>query len=599
MSLFPKCSFHYYLDKGARLVPGQRNAGRLVLDVPEEITRAEHLVLVLKSQAWAGYGSGKNRRVVRNELLRLPLRVDIPSGGMPVGKHEYPFHFDLPDWLPPAFEGYDCGIVHELEATLDVDWAIDPVSRVNPRVAMLPTHGRRLPSVVRSPNGFHEAIVLEITLDSAVIAEDEPLSGKIALRAGADARMDAVVLTFCRITTVAMGHGDRRKSEVGVVRLTPAMLHSGEPIPFLFPPDENGVPSFGGPQLVVDHVLRVSVDVPWSFDPEMEVPFTILPKGSSIEGEGSAVAVGGERLRQMAGYLAQRTGLQQGTPPVLVRGKQGPVTFQLSDAPRGGGLGVEAVIAYPAMGLDIRMRPLGMLDGFRSATLVPPELRDKFLLQCEIAERRYSRPPLVEADFHRVLHGLAFADSIRMTDHHLAFHVALPDDPERLVKAAEFIAEKAKTIAALYPSLPFPAALEASRAAWEAAALERDGFLVPTVPQIVGMKMLVRTLGGEERTFWVRIGTEWAIVPHGYVEVSCPEAPMPAQAGEMLAARMPHPLLAPLHSTFTMSQEGHSAIRLHTKELVHDPRVLFPAVDALVSFMLDVRGERRVNAAYR
>jgi len=599
MSLFPKCTFHYFLDRGPRLLPGERNTGRLVLDVPEDIARAEHLFLSLSSVAWAGYGSGKNRRVVRHELLRLPLKVDIPKGGMPAGRHEYPFHFDIPDWLPPSFQGYDCGLAHELLATLDVDWAIDPVSKVHPRVAMLPSHGRRVPAVVRSPNGFHESIVLEVTLDSAVVAEDEPLAGKLALRAGADARFDAVVLTMCRITTVAMGHGDRRKSELAVVRLTPAMLHTGEAVPFVFPPSEDAVPSFGSPQLVVDHVLRIAVDIPWAFDPEMEIPFTILPKGSAIAGEGSEVAVGGARLRQMAGYLAQRTGLVEGTPPVLVRGKQGPVTFQLSDAPRGGGLGVEAVLAFPALGLDVRMRPMGMLDGFRTENLAPRELADRFLVQCELPAGRFSRPPLGEPEVHRILGGLALSDSVRMTDHHLAFHMPLADDPERLVKVAELVSEKAKAIAALLPTLPFPAALEGARGAWEAAAIDRDGFLVPTIPQIAGIKVAVRTLGGEERVFFVRIGTEWGSAPHGFVEVSCPGADLPAHAAAMLAGRTPSPLLAPFLSTCTFAQEGHSAIRLHTAGLLADPRAVFPAIDALVSFMLDVRGERRVDAPYR
>lgn len=599
MSLFPKCTFHYFLDKGSRLVPGERNTGRLVLDVPEDISRAEHLFLNLKSAAWAGYGSGKNRRVVRQELLRLPLKVDIPASGMPAGKHEYPFHFDIPEWLPPSFQGYDCGLVHEMEATLDVDWAIDPVSRVHPKVAMPASHGRRVSSVVRSPNGFHDSIVLEITLDSAVVAEDEPVGGKIALRAGADARFDAVVITLCRITTVAMGHGDRRKSDIAVVRLTPRMLHSGEPIPFVFPPNEDAVPSFSSPQLVVDHALRVAVDIPWSFDPEMEVPITILPKGSSIYGEGSDVAVGGARLRQMAGYLAQQTGLLEGTPPVLVRGREGPVSFQLSDAPRAGGLGVEAVLAFPPLGLDLRMRPMGMLDGFRSSTLAPPDLRDRFLVQLETKPGFFPRPPLTELDFHRILGGLAGAGSVHMTDHHLAFHLPIADDPERLVKVAALVAEKAKIIASVLPTLPFPSALEGARPAWEAAAAERGGSLVPTIPQVAGIEIAVRTLGGEQRTFYAKIGIEWSRAPHGYVEVACPDSPLPPAAADMLAGKIPHPLLAPFLASFTMMAEGPSAIRVHTPDLLHDPRTVYPVLDALVSFVLDVRGERRVDAPYR
>ena len=128
MSLFPKCTFEYFLDttdagtkSAAKLVAGRRNDGTLVLQVPEHIPRAEHLTLDLTTVAWAGYGSGKHRRVIRQELLRIPMRVDMPPEGMPAGRHSYPFHFDLPGWLPPAFQGADCGIAHEVKAALDVD----------------------------------------------------------------------------------------------------------------------------------------------------------------------------------------------------------------------------------------------------------------------------------------------------------------------------------------------------------------------------------------------------------------------------------------------------------------------------------------------
>lgn len=600
MSFFPKCTFQYFLDGGPELVPGERNQGRLVLHVPEPIERAERLLMNLRTEAWAGYGSGKNRRVVRQQLLMVPLRVDLPPGGMPAGRHEYPFHFDVPAWMPPAFDGNDCGIYHELTAELDVDWAFDPVSKLRPVVRLRPARGRRAPVILRSPNGFHESIVLEVSLDSAVVAEDEPLSGKIAVRAGHEARWDGIVLVLSRMTTVAMGHGDRRAQDVSSVRIPKASLLSGEAVPFLFPPDPTNVPTFGSPQLTVDYVVRVEVDIPWAIDPQIEVPFTVLPRGSEVSGEGSELEVGGARLRQMAHYVAQQTGLSEGKSPVIVRGRQGAVDFWLTDAPREGGLGVDVSLVFPGVGVDVRMRPLGVLDGFRESPLLPRELRDKVLLRVDAPEGRYARAPLGEAELHAILDGLGRADAVRMTDHSLEFHVPTTDDAERLVELARFVAHKAEIVGRVLAKLPFPTALEAHRAAWESAAAERGAFLVPTGPHLVGMPIGVRTLGGEERTFVVKVGTEWGGKPHGFMEISCVSAPLPGPAAAMLEGQVPHALLAPLRGRLTsLAQEGPHTVRGHAPEIFDDPRAAMPTVDALVAFWLDVRGERRVDAPYR
>jgi hypothetical protein len=48
-----------------------------------------------------------------------------------------------------------------------------------------------------------------------------------------------------------------------------------------------------------------------------------------------------------------------------------------------------------------------------------------------------------------------------------------------------------------------------------------------------------------------------------------------------------------------MALEGPSMVRLHTVGTVDDPRALFPAVEAIITWVLDIRGERRADAPYR
>lgn len=601
MALFPKCKFQVFLRNSGVLVAGERNEGTLVLHVPEHIPRAEHIYLDLHSEAWAGYGSGKSRRVERHQLLHLVSRVDLPKEGMPPGEHSYPFAFDLPPWLPPQLAGYDCAITHELKATLDVDWAIDPVERVFPRVVRPTGHGRRSVLVARSPNGFHDRIVLEATLSSSVVTEGEPLDGKIALRAGADAKFDAVVLTLARVATVVMGRGDARRTDLAVIRIPAARLLGGEAVAFTFPPQEDTVPSFRSGHIDNSYVLHVACDIPWGFDPEFSVPFEMLPRGSVLEGELGSVALGSERRRQIAHYVASRTGLTEGTSPVLVHGREGPVRFALVDAPREGALGIEAALTYPKLGVDIRMRPLGMLDGFRQSPLLPAELQDKFFLRVEPPKDRFDREPLGEPELHALLGGLGLADEVRIDDHRLAFHQRVEDDAEWIAKHAENLVARAKVLASIIARLPFPKVLAHTRPTWEATAVERSGSLVPSVPAIDGMSLGVRTIGGEERSFELAIVTVWEDgLARTEVDLSFPGFALPEHALPMLAGKVEHAMLGSLRGTFvTLAAEGRHAIRAFTSKHVDDPRALFPAIEGLVAWVLEVRGERRADAPYR
>ncbi len=598
MALFPRCRFEFLLSSGV-LVAGQRNEGSVVLHVPEAIPRAEHVFMVFQSEAWAGYGGGKSRRIVRRPLLHVPFRVDLPEHGMPPGDHSYPFFLDVPPWLPPDLHGNDCGIKHKLAATLDVDWAIDPSSEVHPAVVQPPSQGHRGAAILHSPSGFHDRLVLEITLGTQVIVEGEPLEGQLALRAGADARFDGVVLTLARIETIVMGTGDARRSELGVIRVPARQLLGGEPVAFRFPVVVGT--TFTSGHIDSRFALVVEADIPWGFDPEFAIPITVLPRGSEVAGDVQEIALGSERMRQMARYVAARTGLAEGTPPVLVHGRERAVSFTLSDAPRGGSLGVEAMLVHPPLGVDIRMRTLGVLDGFRTSPLLPPELADQLFLRCEVPEGRFEREPLDPRAFHRLLEGLGAADSVRMSDRHLAFHFPVEDDADKLAQIASFVAARARTLSEIHAAMPFPTALLAARPSWEAAAAERGGELVPSGPSIAGISLGVRTLGGEERTFSVQIGTDWDDdAPLTWVDLGLVGFTFPGAAQAQLEGQGTHPLLTSVRGVLPrVTHEGPSALRAHAERFVEDPRSLFPALESLVAWVLDLRGERRVDAPYR
>lgn len=101
MAVFPKCSFEVLLSDGV-FVPGSCVNGTLVLTAEKPIPRADHVELSFRTTAWAGYGGGNSRTVIRKTIFAAPFRVDLPNHVLPAGIHRFPFAVDVPAWLPPG-----------------------------------------------------------------------------------------------------------------------------------------------------------------------------------------------------------------------------------------------------------------------------------------------------------------------------------------------------------------------------------------------------------------------------------------------------------------------------------------------------------------
>lgn len=605
MSLFPKCSFEVLVAGGA-LMPGTRANGTLVVTAPEQIPRAEHVELELRSVAEAWYGSGKNSTVERRIMFRAPFHVDLPPGPLAAGEHRFPFAIDLPAWLPPAYQGPGCSIVHVVETSVEVDWAIDPKRTLYPAIAQVPRRGTRAPLTTRSPAGFHDSIVLEVTLATSVLAYDEPLTGHVALRSGHAARFDAVELTLGGSPTIVMARGDRRLGAAVTIRIPADALRGGEAVPFRMPATGNQIPpSFRSAFIDHDVILGVSVDIPWATDPRFDLLLDVLPAGSTVDGVAGENVVGGERLRRIASVMAQNTGLREGHPPTLVEGNvAGPVAVRITDAPRDARLGLDVDIVFPDVELGIDFRPLGVLEGFRGSPLLPAAVASGYLLRCGMDDGRPAVPDEALGAFVSVaLADAARHESLRFSDHHLGIHVPLPNDElPRMISLAEAARAKAAAIADAIARLPFPEALAAAQPAWLATAAEQSAFLVPTGPSLHGLAFRARVTDGEERTMFASLRTKWTKKgPTTHVDVDLRGAPLPKSAWAELEGETPGERLRAVRAVFTSAHvmaQGNGAT-LDRAEWTPDPRALFSAIEAFFAWVLEARGERRQDMPYR
>ncbi len=445
-----------------------------------------------------------------------------------------------------------------------------------------------------------------MTLASSVITRDEPLIGHIALRSGRAARFEAVELRLAGSSKIIMARGDRRLGAAATIRIPAAELRRGEAVPFQMPLGAHIPPSFRSSFIDHDVVLSVSVDIPWAPDPTFDLMLDVLPSGSTIEGTAGENVVGGERLRRIASAMAQSTGLHEGAPPTLVEGDvAGPIAVRLTDAPREAKLGIDVDVVFPDVELGIAFRPLGMIDGFRSSPLLPAAIANGYLLRCEKDD---SRPPVddsvLEALIRVVLGDVAQHASLRLSDHHLGFHVPIPNDElPRMIDIARAAHAKGMAIADAIARLPFPESLGAeAKLAWQGTAAEQSAFLVPTGPSLYGLVFRARVIDGEERAMRVSIRTKWTKKgPTTHVDLDLRSAPLPQVAWAELESDTPSERMRAVRALFPSAHvmaQGNGAT-LDRPEWTPDPRALFSALETFFSWVLEARGERRQDLPYR
>jgi Arrestin (or S-antigen), N-terminal domain len=605
VAVFPKCSFELVLP-GNVLVAGARADVILDLVTQEPIAHSKSVDLHFRSDIWLDHYNPRTRSATTQESAFVTLlKVDVPGGFLPAGRHRFHFALDLPPSLPPSFGRDKCWVEHTLEARLDVDWAIDPVAKFSPAVVMGPVRDVYSPMTGRRAVGSRSNAVLEVVLASDVVAFGEPIEGQIALRGELDAACESIELSLMSRATSPLIYTNYLQWTNASLRIAASALRSGVAVPFQLPGGLGVAPSFGHALLSYDHYLAVKVDLPWSINSTVvEYPLQILPRGSVLDAGAAAGSIGVDRLRMIAAVMAQGSGLETGEPPTLVEGTVECVTVRVTDAPERGELGIDVDFGYPDVELGIELRPRGLLDGRRGRAGLPPGLADHYALN---RSPKGARPAVDDAAFEAfaaaALADLGDVRRVRFSDHHLGVHIAVAkDDPTWLVAVARAARARASAIAEAIARLPFPTSVASSRPAWLATAAEQGAFLVPTGPSLHGLTFRVREPGGDERAFGVTLRTLWG--PDGpltRVDVELREAPLPGAAKAEIEGEATSERLRPVRAMFPSARvlgEGQGVV-LERPSFTAEPRSLLPALEALFWWVFEARGERRQGSPYR
>ena len=532
MALFPKVEFDILVNGGA-IVPGRRSDAILVVKTAREIPRAEHIVLAFRSTLFlTDPPHGDMRRELRREIFAHDIRIELPQHVLESGTTRLPFPFVVPAWLPPAFIGNGISVTHDVEATLDVDWAIDPHAAMRAVVEPPPQEGRRAPLTARTPRDFHPSIILEITLDSRVIVHGAPVQGTVRIVGGAERDLEGVELSLASTVTLLGSQVEPRRSVFDSrLFVVGADLAERRAVPFEVPIPPFAPPSFENSILrhelaLVVRLIRARV-TPRAFG----IPVQVLPKGSFLQSDSPHAPPLG-RLRRWGIAISNATDLLPGTGDLIAHGAVGPVQIRIREAP-----------GHLRTGLDITLEVPGEPPG-------PPE-------------------------------GVAI----------------IGDDDASVVDAARGAVESAKTLGKAIAEQPFPTSLSHdAQEAWRSAA--SGAFLNPSGPSIHGLVFPLRLLGNEERLVPVDIRT---IRPHPHIQITLDlrTMPLPESAiGPLQNGHIPEALGNVRSKSMPVSANGDT-LTLTQSSWTGDPRTLFPAIDAVLDWVLGTRGERRAIGAYR
>jgi hypothetical protein len=624
MSLFPSCSFELLVANGALRV-GAENECQLVLRTHERIERARAISVDFRNGAWMGFGSGKQRSVARHVLHSSSLQLQLPDTGLPAGESHYPLRLVVPASQLMSYEGEDCATTVQLRVNLDVDWAVDPHTTFSPTLVFVPQRVEARPIAFRTDRNFHDKFLVELTLDSAVVAHADQLVGAIALRGGNLERFDALTLTLA--STMALrrpGHAEltTRVRDVADIRIDAERLQAGATVPFSFPIGPAYPPNMHASAAMLGNLLRVTIEVPWAADPSFHVPLEVLPRGSAVVRGYAAPAIGISRVVNLARELSAQFDSAPVESTQIFRIGRGVVVASLQDASNHAQLGLTHRLDFPELGLGMRAERFGMLSGFRKSTLLPPGLNTDYQIDWGDG-LGVGTPELKTAELlvKGLTESLGACAQFSLSDHHVSwfypYHGGELPFATATAKKLQLLAEYAdRLIMDLLPLKSSDDSLQAYRRCAEtlgacARPLAPDAPLfVPSRPAILGIRNTYRVGGGEIRGFVAHIDTKWrvegllrervaytqlALVAEGF------DFCLPADVRKLPASvtNLPTPVSVVFGNGAHAEWLSASHLVVSGDAWLHDPCVLLAILDPLADWALELRGERRVNAPYR
>lgn len=566
--MFPRCSFAIELAESV-LTAGTTQKVWVVVTADQAIPRAERVTISAQSLAQATLGSGRSRVVAREQLWLSSFDFPLPPEGLGAGSHRFECTLSIPASLGPAFVGEECAREHELWARLEVDWAVDPTAKFPLPIAAAPQQAAARPVLHRSAADFARDFLVDLSLESDVLVWGQTVRGEVAVRAAPDKKLKKLLLRLVSRDTVHLGGGqEERRTFRQEVSVPMVDLANERRVRFSIPIDERCACTHRDGYLDNDLELSYQLDLSTlAATPEASVALTVLPPGSTLTGASTLQP------------LHERRAIDEAA---------GLVRVQIADAPREGRLGAMVTLDFPDVALGIKLRELGLLDGFTSSPLLPADLTHRFHLRTHSELEQTHQLEF----FTAALRELGVSNQIELTDVSLRYHLTLPNDAHFEIVHGQ-ARERAKRMIEALLAFPFAERCRTREEAWRTVAAQPGALLLPHRPAIVGLSHALRTQHGEPRVFPFSLVTD---ADELVLLLDLEELGGSFSAREGLAVS---PLLASLREHVTLFWMTPWRIGARAPQDRFGPKQAVAAVEVLAAWVMHARGEAVVSSPYR
>jgi hypothetical protein len=191
------------------------------------------------------------------------------AGSLSAGTHRMDFAFDAPDFAPSSYRGRSGWIDYEIEAQVEISWALDLKARAK--------------IYVLRPMGKYEFIGLWDTYekDGVEIARMELMDGglciggelKFKFKISSEANIRGVRAELVqRETAKASGYTDDTKQAYVRDYFEEALIPRDQWLVGRLMTDKTVPPSFSSDLITSELYVKLVLDIPWAFDKSVKVP---------------------------------------------------------------------------------------------------------------------------------------------------------------------------------------------------------------------------------------------------------------------------------------------------------------------------------------
>ncbi|UCH05729.1 MAG: hypothetical protein JSW05_06075 [Candidatus Thorarchaeota archaeon] len=215
-------------------------------------------------------GSGKHRRVYEEELTYFDEFLELEQEStIPEGETRYEFGIELPPDTIASYTGIHGYIKYEIEAKVEVSWALDP--RVKVEVPVMVGTQFLEPMTLREKLEEDETRFLEVEVERDVVRPGESVKLEVRLTDAIDFRgLRCEILHEEKVSP----KGREEEHRTGLVEwyTEEFRLPKHVPVEIEMKTGDHWPRAFQSPLITCSYILKVTLDIAWRFDKVIEIP---------------------------------------------------------------------------------------------------------------------------------------------------------------------------------------------------------------------------------------------------------------------------------------------------------------------------------------